>query len=244
MYEFPDWNRKTTMATELKPGWRKWWREWIKPFLAVAVVLGSFRSSIADWNVVPTGSMKPTILEGDRIFVNKLAYDLRVPFAGWQLVAWSGPQRGEVVVFDAPVDGIRMVKRVVGLPGDQIRVDDDQLWINDRPADYEPLDPAIIDQIPQDQQGEHHFAAEHIGAQAHPVMTTPGWAVPRFYGPVQVPPGQYFMMGDNRDNSRDSRSYGFVPRTAIVGRATGVVISLDPDHSYQPRWQRFFRSMD
>ena len=220
------------------------WREWLKPLLAVAIVLGSFRSAVADWNVVPTGSMKPTILEGDRIFVNKLAYGLRVPFAGWRIVVWADPQRGEVVVFDSPADGFRLVKRVVGLPGDRIQVQDNQLWINGQPATYEPLDPVIVNQIKRAEQAEHSFAAEQIGEQAHPVMRTPAGQAPRFFGPVVVPEGHYFMMGDNRDNSRDSRSIGFVSRERLIGRASRVVISLDPDETYRPRWERFFRPLD
>jgi len=89
----------------------------VRPFAFMVLLLCTFRSSIADWNDVPTGSMNPTILEGDRIFVNKLAYDLKLPFTTWHVAAWGDPGRGDVVVFYAP-DGTRMVKRVVGLPGD------------------------------------------------------------------------------------------------------------------------------
>jgi signal peptidase I len=149
------------------------------------------------------------------------------------------------VVFSSPADGIRLVKRVVGLPGDRIELRDDELWINGEPAAYEPLDPAIVQQIEPKEQPQHEFAAEQIAGQAHPVMTTPGsFGAPRFFGPVTVPPDHYFMMGDNRDNSRDSRSIGFVPKSSIVGRATAVAISLDPEHSYAPRWGRFFRALD
>src|SRR5688572_14845969 len=93
-----------------------------RPFVFVILIVLSFRSSIADWNDVPTGSMNPSILEGDRIFVNKLAYDLKVPFTTWHLAAWDNPKRGDVVVFFSPHDGIRLVKRVIGVPGDRVEV--------------------------------------------------------------------------------------------------------------------------
>src|ERR1017187_10571202 len=97
-------------------------RQEIKPLLILVLVMCALRSAIADWNDVPTGSMKPTILEGDRVFVNKLAYDLKVPFTTWHLAQWDNPKRGEVVVFFSPTDGVRLVKRVVGLPGDRIEL--------------------------------------------------------------------------------------------------------------------------
>ena len=106
---------------------RRFVREHVAPFVVVLIVLGSFRSSIADWNVVPTGSMNPTIVEGDRIFVNKLAYGLRVPFTSWYVAHWSGPQRGEVITFASPADGTRLVKRVIGLPGETVQLIDDHL---------------------------------------------------------------------------------------------------------------------
>src|ERR1041385_8082592 len=98
---------------------RLWWRKEIRPLLVLAVILFSIRSSLADWNDVPSGSMRPTILEGDRIFVNKLAYDLKVPFTTIHIADWSNPKRGDIVVFFSPHDGKRLVKRVIGLPGDR-----------------------------------------------------------------------------------------------------------------------------
>src|SRR5688500_3060817 len=105
----------------------------VKPFVFVVLILCMVRSSIADWNDVPTGSMNPSIIEGDRIFVNKLAYDLKVPFTTWHVAKWGEPKRGDVVVFYAP-GGVRMVKRVVGLPGDTITLDDHRLRVNGETA--------------------------------------------------------------------------------------------------------------
>src|SRR5262249_34269477 len=96
------------------------WREWIRPCAVIAAVVFPFKSAIADWNWVPTGSMKPTILEGDLVFVNKLAYDLKVPFTLQRLAHWDDPVRGDIVVFFSPHDGTRLVKRVIALPGDTL----------------------------------------------------------------------------------------------------------------------------
>src|ERR1043165_4321169 len=101
---------------------RLFWRKEIRPLLILAVILFSIRSSLADWNDVPSGSMRPTILEGDRIFVNKLAYDLKVPFTTIHIAEWSNPKRGDIVVFYSPHDGQRLIKRVIGLPGDMIEL--------------------------------------------------------------------------------------------------------------------------
>ena len=218
---------------------QKVWREWLRPLLVVLVILFSVRSSVADWNDVPTGSMKPTILEGDRIFVNKLAYDLRVPFVGWRLIRWANPERGDVVVFSSPADGTRLVKRVVGLPGDVIEVVDNQVRVNGRPAAYLALEQRIADEVAAAERPRHRFAAERF-EQTHPVMFTPAAEGRPFFGPVTVPAGHYFMMGDNRDNSLDSRMFGFVPRGSIVGHATAVALSFGDG----PRWHRFFRKMD
>ena len=223
-----------------KQKWMKFLREEARPMLVTVLVLFAFRSAVADWNDVPTGSMKPTIIEGDRVFVNKLAYDLKVPFTTWHLAAWDNPRRSEIVVFFSPYDGQRLVKRVVGLPGDRIELVNDQLLVNGQPAKYDPLETRTINEIPVAEQPAHEFASETFADHTHPVMATPALRAPRTFGPITVPENQYFMMGDNRDNSFDSRFYGCVERGRIVGRASAVVISLDHADHYLPRWHRFF----
>jgi signal peptidase I len=227
--------------------WKKqliWlWNEWIKTLLIVLVVVGGFRSAIADWNDVPSGSMKPTILEGDRIFINKLAYDLKVPFTAWRLMRWGQPQRGDIVVLFSPGDGKRLVKRVVGLPGDLLAMRNDRLYINGQPVNYEPLGGVNIEDFQRGDRPRRLLATEKLGTHAHPVMITPELPAMRFFGPIQVPTGQYFVMGDNRDESGDSRVFGFVPSDSIVGRATAVAASVDPSNHYLPRWQRFLRAL-
>src|SRR3954468_20658479 len=102
----------------------------IRVFILMLLVISSLRSALADWNDVPTGSMKPTIQEGDRVVVNKLAYDLKVPFTTIDIVKWGNPERGDIVVLFSPVDGTRLVKRVVAVPGDKVEMRDNQLFVN------------------------------------------------------------------------------------------------------------------
>ena len=127
----------------MKKNWKKnikiFWKGWGYSIFITLVIVTSFKSAIADWNIVPTGSMKPTILEGDRIFVNKLAYDLKIPYTTLHITVWDNPQRGDIVVFYSPVDGTRLVKRVVGVPGDLLEMHDNQLIINGKKLKYEPF---------------------------------------------------------------------------------------------------------
>lgn len=205
---------------------RRWWRQEIRPLLILALVLLSIRSSVADWNDVPTGSMKPTILEGDRVFVNKLAYDLKVPFTTWHIAEWGNPQRGDIVVFFSPKDGTRLVKRVIGLPGDTVELRNGQLVLNGQPVDYATLDPKISGEVSGPERARGIFATEKLPARPHAVMALDGVQAMRTFGPVHVAKGHYFMMGDNRDNSRDSRFWGFVPDRNIVGKAFFVWLNL------------------
>lgn len=221
------------MLVQIRDRVRTFWREWLKPLLVVAFVLGSFRSAVADWNDVPTGSMRPTILEGDRIFVDRRAYDLCVPFTDWRLAHYGEPARGDIIVFTSPVDEKRLVKRVIGLPGDSVSVRAGQLVVNGRPARYEPglesLDP-----------GPGRIETEALDGRAHAVMSGSGPPAGPSFGPTLVPAGHYFVMGDHRDNSFDSRYWGFLARERIQGRATTVAMSFDWKHHGRPRWQRFF----
>ena len=222
---------------------RQLWRKEIRPLLILALVLFSIRSSLADWNDVPTGSMKPTILEGDRIFVNKLAYDLKVPFTTWHLAEWSNPQRGDVVVFYSPHDGKRLVKRVVGLPGDTIELRNDALILNGQPVPYKPIAEDLLREVAPQDLSRSVFAIEDLPGQSHRVAAIPAAPALRNFGPFQVPADRYFMMGDNRDDSFDSRYYGAVERKQIVGHATAIVLSLDRQRCWLPRWHRFFVSL-
>jgi signal peptidase I len=222
---------------------RRLWRDWVKPLLVVLLVTGALRSSLADWNDVPTGSMKPTILEGDRVFVNKLAYDLKVPFTTLHVAEWSNPQRGDIVVFFSPHDGKRLVKRAIGLPGDTIELRNNALVINGQPVEYESIAQELLrDVVPAD-RASHVFASEKLPGQTHVVAGFPAVRALRNFGPYRVPEGHYFLMGDNRDDSFDSRYYGPVERKRIVGRATAVVISFDRANYWRPRWNRFFTSL-
>ena len=212
----------------------KFWQGWIKPFLVVLVVVSTFRAAVADWNDVPTGSMRPSIVEGDRIFVNKCAYGLHVPFTTWPVAQWAQPERFDVVVFFCPEGGQRMVKRVIGLPGETIELRNNVLWVNGRAAVYEPL---------PDSESANPVLLERLDDIVHPVRTSPRTAAMRNFGPITVPAGEYFLMGDNRDSSRDSRYFGTVPRHVIVGRSSAVVFSLDPDHHYRLRGDRFLHEI-
>jgi signal peptidase I len=209
----------------------------------MALIVFSMRSSMADWNDVPTGSMKPTILEGDRIFVNKLAYDLKVPFTTRHLAEWSNPHRGDIVVFYSPHDGQRLVKRVVGLPGDTLELRHNTLILNGQPVDYQPLAQELLCDVSPSDRAVQVFADEQLPGRTHAVAAIPQASAKRDFGPIIVPEDRYFMMGDNRDNSFDSRYFGAVDRRRILGRATSVVLSLDNSRHWQPRWHRFFSTL-
>ncbi|MEW6186217.1 MAG: signal peptidase I [Thermodesulfobacteriota bacterium] len=218
-------------------------RGWIGSMLIALLIATSFKSAIADWYLVPTGSMNPTIVEGDRILANKLAYDLKIPYTTIHLAQWEKPRRGDIVVFKSPADGTRLVKRVVGIPGDRIAMENNQLLINGEPLKYEGAGHWSFDGSPTPQNPDHEFYLEDLTGHRHLIKTIPDLPSVRSFSSLIVPANHYFMMGDNRDNSADSRYFGFVPRKHILGRASAVVISLDPDHHRHPRWGRFFTKL-
>lgn len=215
---------------------------WGYSILVALLIATSVKSSLADWNDVPTGSMEPTILIGDRVFVNKLAYDLKIPYTTVHLAKWSDPKRGDIVVFYSPKDGTRLIKRVVGLPGDTLAMQQNKLFVNGQFAEYDPLHQETINQFEIDRQERHVFLNETLKEKKYAVMLSPSRPSLSTFAPVIIPEGQYFMMGDNRDNSADSRYFGFVDRNLIVGRATMVAISRDKSFLH-PRWARFFKDL-
>lgn len=211
----------------------------IRIFLLMILIVSSLRSALADWNDVPTGSMKPTIQEGDRVVVNKLAYDLKVPFTTISIFKWGDPKRGDIVVLFSPVDGTRLVKRVVAVPGDQVEMRDNQLYVNGKLAKQSPI--AITS---TDDYGSAYVLAENLDGHSHQMMVTPDIPAVRSFGPVVVPDGNYFVLGDNRDNSNDSRFIGFIERRRIVGEAVAVAFSLDRSNYFVPRFDRFFEGLE
>jgi signal peptidase I len=211
----------------------------VRIFALMILIISSLRSSLADWNDVPTGSMKPTIQEGDRVVVNKLAYDLKVPFTTRHLAEWDNPKRGDIVVFFSPADGVRLVKRVIGLPGDQVSMQNNRLTINGVEVPWTPPETRN-----DSADGMTLVSDETLSGRIHKVMVTPAIPSLRTFDTVEVPVGHYFVMGDNRDNSNDSRFIGFIERKRIVGEAFAVAFSLDRNQYYMPRGLRFFLGVD
>ena len=203
-----------------------------------------FRSAVADWNQVPTGSMIPSILIGDRIVVDKLAYDLRIPFTLTRIARWAEPHRGDVVTFPSPVDETLYIKRVIGLPGDVVELRRTHLIINGEEARYTELTPEELNGLQVDQKSMYRFFHEEIGTMKHIVMLRRDFTSSyQSFPPTQVPPHSYLMLGDNRDNSGDFRVIRWVDRDRILGRAHAIAFSIDYAHHYVPRFDRFFEDL-
>ncbi|EIF31465.1 signal peptidase I [Burkholderia sp. Ch1-1] len=219
----------------------KLWRD-NKSLVAFLFLMVLFRSAVADWNVVPSGSMLPTIREGDRILVDKMAYDLRVPLTHIAIAHLHDPQRGDIVTIDSSAAHELIVKRLIGLPGDSVAMRENVLYVNGVRADYQSLK---LKPLPGDATSPGDYLTERFDGVAHSVRLAPQAPSPRdSFGPVIVPPGEYLMLGDNRDDSADSRYFGFFPRKELMGRTRRVAYSLDPDHYYAPRFERFGAPLD
>ena len=213
-----------------------------KGFILFLCLFGVFRTAVADWNPVPSGSMRPNLLEGDVVFVNRLAFDLKLPLTDTIVTHTGEPQRGDVVTFSSPKDGTRLIKRLVAVPGDVVEMRNEMLIINGQQARYDSLqqvmEPAGAGQVPGLR------ISETVDGHARRVQFIPQVSTPaRNFGPVTVPPGQYMMLGDNRDNSADSRYIGFVPRNLLIGRAERVLVSAAILDNWGPRFDRFGKSL-
>jgi signal peptidase I len=229
---------------------------------AVAAIL-AFRWALFEPYVIPSGSMIPTLLIHDHILVNKFAYGLRFPFSKTWMFKGSEPGRGDIVVFRSVEDsGYFMIKRVVGIPGDKIEVDSEgYVKLNGEKLPTEKLD---VSSDPKSQEGyyavsegdiggdykDFDFYQEDLKGLKHRAMLTKG--APRFFDrPFTVPEDHYFCMGDNRDNSKDSRYWGPLPRENLLGRAMFVWLSCEDTLPFLPflcnplklRWGRFFNGL-
>lgn len=210
----------------------------VRHLVIMAAVILTGRSVLADWYVVPTGSMKPTILEGDRVFVWKSAYQIRIPFSKIRLFSTGKPERGDVVVVRNPDGGtIPFVKRLIGLPGDVIELKNEILTVNGKAM---PI--SLLPGIHADDGETILLGTENLLGRTHPVRILPDRPAFRNFGPITVPEGEVFVMGDNRDESRDARFFGTRPMTDLLGRAVGVMWSWHQDFFKGPRWTRFGRA--
>lgn len=218
-------------------GMKRWMRA-NKGFLVFLFLFGIFRTAVADWNPIPSASMHPNILEGDVVFVNRLAFNLKLPLTNIVIARLGQPQRGDIVTFYSPSDGTRLIKRLIALPGDRVEMRGERLTINGRQADY-----SLLDSVPETVAGGVDLVAQRVsetlGAQEHDIQIMPKVDARRDFAPIVVPPDHYLMLGDNRDNSADSRYFGFVPRRLLIGRAERVLVSANITGNWLPRMDRF-----
>ncbi|MBV7540154.1 signal peptidase I [Acidovorax sp. sic0104] len=212
--------------------------KWVKSnrgFIVLLLCFGIFRTAVADWNPIPSGSMRPTLLEGDVVFVNRLAYDLKVPLTDVVVARLGDPARGDVVTFSSPLDGTRLIKRIAALPGDTVEMRDEVLYLNGQAARYEAPE-AVTEHLAE--LGADVRATrwtERLQGHERRVQWLQGVTAHSSFGPVTVPEGQYLVLGDNRDNSADSRFIGFVPRHLLIGQARRVLVSADILDNWAPR---------
>ncbi len=220
-------------------------KNWIREnrgFIVFILLFCVFRTAIADWNPIPSGSMRPNLLEGDVVFVNRLAYDLKLPLTDVVLAHMGEPRRGDIVTFTSPADGKRLIKRLVALPGDVVEMRNKQLLINGMRADYQLLDVAA------EPMGDGTTLPvlrliERLGDAQRAIQWLPDLSRASNFGPVAIPADQYLMLGDNRDNSADSRYIGFIPRKVLIGRAERILVSAAILDNWIPRAERFGKSL-
>ena len=229
-------------------------REYLEALLIAALIAFTIRAFVFEAFKIPSGSMIPTLSIGDHIFVNKYTYGLRMPFTKWRFVEKNLPKRGEIIVFIYPVDESKdFIKRVIGMPGDRIRAEGTDLYVNDEKLIHKPLEVAsdpndakklilkngILRTMPFVRGWENYDFFEEV-IDGHPYVVQyekMGLREPKEF---IVPAANYFVMGDNRDNSADSREWGFVPLENVKGRAMFVWLSLDRDQG-GIRWNEFGR---
>jgi signal peptidase I len=219
-------------------------RRWIRDnrwFLAFVLLFGVFRTAVADWNPIPSASMHPALLEGDVVLVNRLAFDAKIPLTDIVVAHTGDPKRGDVVTFFSPKDGTRLIKRVIGLPGETIEMRGKRVFVDGAPAEYATLGLEPEPLAPRGVKALH--VEERTADDRHEIqwLASPGFRDD--FGPMIVPPDHYLMLGDNRDNSLDSRFFGLVPREKLIGRAERILVSADYRETWALRFERFGKSL-
>lgn len=209
--------------------------EYARSFFPILLVVFLIRSFVVEPFRIPSGSMRPTLLEGDFILVNKYTYGLRLPLLGKKILPLNQPKQGDILVFRYPVDTkIDFIKRVVGVPGDKISYKNKVVYVNDKPLSQKFLG-ITQDKEPSGLSYPVSHYLESMDKSQHSIYVHPTYG--ENLEEITVPPGQYFVMGDNRDNSDDSRVWGFVPEELILGKAFFIWMSWD-NHAKDMRWTR------
>jgi len=218
---------------------RSFLKEWIEPLLIALVIALFIRQFGVEAFKIPSGSMKPTLTIGDQLMVNKFVYGPRIPFTDSRIFSWKEPKRGDIIVFKYPEnEQIDFIKRVIGLPGDKIAIKQGTLFINDQPIKV--IETA--EYVDKKQMGDQEYTrkaklmTEQLGVVKHAIQYYEDQTGHDF-GPVLVPQESVFVMGDNRDDSKDSRFWGFVKYNKILGRALVIYWSWDGADRWV-RWER------
>ena len=225
--------------------------EYSRSFFPIILAVLVLRSFLVEPFRIPSGSMMPTLLVGDFILVNKFTYGIRLPVLNKKVVDINQPVRGDVVVFKYPQNPtVDYIKRVVGVPGDTIHYRQKTLYVNDQPQPQTTI--GLFTGVGSGARETGSVErVEQLGEVGHRVLVNQ--RAPDFgygcqvlmHGPIKVPDGQFFVMGDNRDNSNDSRCWGFVPETYLVGKAFGIWMSWDGNRSGFPvDWSRIGNAID
>jgi signal peptidase I len=218
-------------------------KEWIKSVVIAVAIFLVVRTFLIEGFRIPSGSMENTLLIGDWLFVNKALYGAEIPFTGVHLPAFRNPRRDDLVIFKSVEEqGLTVVKRLVGMPGDTLSMEDNQLFVGGRPAN-EPwvirTDPLADHEDPKMREWQiRYLTGDRDPAAYRPTLKN--------WGPIVVPPDSFFVMGDNRDSSYDSRYWGFLGRDRIRGRPLIIYFSYDPGGVLPLpfltaiRWKRLF----
>lgn len=212
------------------------WAEYARSFFPILLLVLILRSFIVEPYRIPSGSDKPTLLVGDFLVANKFAYGLRLPVLHTKIYQVGEPQTGDIILFRLPQDPAKdLIKRVVGMPGDNVSYIDKVLYVNGKEATQTALGQTTDRNFSNEAFWPVEIRQENLAGIVHKIYVRPD--VPAQDFSVVVPPGQYFVMGDNRDNSNDSRYWGFVPEANLVGKALGIWFSWNNDQT-NVRWQR------